>query len=59
MRAGEVTKALHNLSEGDKVGVRAPMGCGFPLEAWKGKSIRLTVEFRREDDALIAESIDA
>ena len=39
MRAGEVTKALHNLSEGDKVGIRAPMGCGFPVEAWKGKKI--------------------
>jgi sulfhydrogenase subunit gamma (sulfur reductase) len=39
MKAGEVTKALHNLSEGDKVGIRAPMGCGFPVEAWKGKSI--------------------
>jgi sulfhydrogenase subunit gamma (sulfur reductase) len=39
MKAGEVTKALHNLSEGDKVGVRAPMGCGFPVEAWKGKKI--------------------
>jgi len=37
MKAGEVTKALHNLSVGDKVGVRAPMGCGFPVEAWKGK----------------------
>jgi NAD(P)H-flavin reductase len=39
MRAGEVTKAIHNLSEGDKVGIRAPMGCGFPVEAWKGKRI--------------------
>jgi sulfhydrogenase subunit gamma (sulfur reductase) len=39
MKAGEVTKALHNLSEGDKVGIRAPMGCGFPVEAWKGKRI--------------------
>jgi NAD(P)H-flavin reductase len=39
MRAGEVTKALHNLSEGDKVGIRAPMGCGFPVEQWKGKKI--------------------
>lgn len=39
MRAGEVTKALHNLSEGDKVGIRAPMGRGFPVEAWKGKNI--------------------
>jgi sulfhydrogenase subunit gamma (sulfur reductase) len=39
MRAGEVTKGLHNLSEGDKVGIRAPMGCGFPVETWKGKKI--------------------
>ena len=39
MKAGEVTKALHNLSEGDKVGIRAPMGCGFPVEDWKGKKI--------------------
>jgi NAD(P)H-flavin reductase len=39
MKAGEVTKALHNLSEGDKVGIRAPMGCGFPVEAWKGKKL--------------------
>jgi NAD(P)H-flavin reductase len=39
MKAGEVTKALHNLSVGDKVGIRAPMGCGFPVEAWKGKKI--------------------
>ncbi len=39
MRAGEVTKAIHNLSEGDKVGVRAPMGRGFPVEEWKGKKI--------------------
>lgn len=39
MRAGEVTKALHNLSEGDKVGIRAPMGCGFPVDDWKGKKI--------------------
>jgi sulfhydrogenase subunit gamma (sulfur reductase) len=39
MRAGEVTKAIHNLSEGDKVGIRAPMGCGFPVDDWKGKKI--------------------
>ena len=39
MQAGVVTNALHELSVGDKVGVRAPMGCGFPVEAWKGKSM--------------------
>jgi sulfhydrogenase subunit gamma (sulfur reductase) len=39
MKTGEVTSALHQLDIGDKVGVRAPMGCGFPVDAWKGKSI--------------------
>ncbi len=39
MKAGEVTTALHELNVGDKVGVRAPMGCGFPVEAWKGSKI--------------------
>ncbi len=39
MRAGEVTDALHKLSAGDKVGVRAPLGTPFPSEAWKGKDI--------------------
>jgi sulfhydrogenase subunit gamma (sulfur reductase) len=39
MKAGEVTRALHNLSVGDKVGIRAPMGNGFPVEEWKGKKI--------------------
>jgi sulfhydrogenase subunit gamma (sulfur reductase) len=39
MKTGEVTTALHNLTVGEKVGVRAPMGCGFPVEAWKGKKI--------------------
>ena len=39
MKAGEVTKALHGLSVGDKVGIRAPMGNGFPVEEWKGKKI--------------------
>src|SRR5665811_764356 len=39
MAAGEVTSALHELNVGDKVGVRAPMGCGFPVDDWKGKNI--------------------
>ncbi len=39
MRTGEVTEALHKLSPGDKVGVRAPLGKPFPFEDWKGKSI--------------------
>lgn len=39
MRTGEVTAALHQLSPGDKVGVRAPLGNWFPHEQWKGKNL--------------------
>lgn len=39
MMAGEVTTAIHNLSKGDKVGVRAPLGRPFPYELWKGKDL--------------------
>lgn len=39
MLTGEVTSALHKLSAGDKVGVRAPLGKAFPYEDWKGKDI--------------------
>ena len=39
MKAGEVTNALHDLAEGDQVGVRAPLGNCFPHEAMKGKKI--------------------
>jgi sulfhydrogenase subunit gamma (sulfur reductase) len=37
--AGLVTAALHDLSEGDFMGVRGPLGNGFPLDALKGKNI--------------------
>jgi sulfhydrogenase subunit gamma (sulfur reductase) len=39
MKAGEVTNALHELAEGDQVGVRAPLGNWFPYEQMKGKKI--------------------
>lgn len=39
MRAGEVSTALHTLSPGDKVGVRAPLGNSFPYADWKGKNV--------------------
>ena len=39
MKAGEVTDAIHCLSEGDKVGLRAPLGNFFPYHQWKGKNI--------------------
>ncbi len=39
MKTGEVTTALHTLSAGDKVGVRAPLGNFFPYKDWKGKNV--------------------
>ena len=39
MQAGEVTAAIHRLSPGDKVGVRAPLGNFFPYKDWVGKDI--------------------
>jgi NAD(P)H-flavin reductase len=39
MKAGEVSSALHDLAEGDQVGVRAPLGNWFPYEQMKGKKI--------------------
>jgi sulfhydrogenase subunit gamma (sulfur reductase) len=39
MKAGEVTSALHELAEGDQIGVRAPLGNSFPYEQMKGKNI--------------------
>jgi NAD(P)H-flavin reductase len=39
MKTGVVTSAIHELAEGDRVSVRAPMGCAFPTDDWKGKNI--------------------
>jgi sulfhydrogenase subunit gamma (sulfur reductase) len=39
MLTGEVTGAIHKLSVGDNVGVRAPLGNFFPYEQWKGKNV--------------------
>ena len=38
-RLGTVTQALHKLQPGDSVGMRGPLGNGFPIEAWKGKNL--------------------
>lgn len=38
---GVVTEALHTLKKGDIVGVRGPLGNGYPLETFKGKNILL------------------
>ncbi|MCX8021636.1 MAG: FAD/NAD(P)-binding protein [Syntrophorhabdaceae bacterium] len=39
MKAGEVTAAIHELHEGDVIGVRAPLGNWFPYNEMKGKKI--------------------
>ena len=41
-KVGDVTTALHNLSEGATVGVRGPFGKGFPIEEMRGKDILFT-----------------
>ena len=38
-RMGVVTRAIHNLSVGDTIGVRGPYGNTFPLETMEGKNI--------------------
>ena len=38
---GNVTRALHNLSEGSMVGIRGPFGNGFPIESLKWKDLLL------------------
>lgn len=38
-KAGEVTTALHNLEVGDIVGIRGPLGNGWPVEEMKGKNL--------------------
>jgi len=38
-RVGKVTRALHELRAGDKIGVRGPFGNGFPFESIKGKNV--------------------
>jgi NAD(P)H-flavin reductase len=38
-KAGVVTKALHNLEEGEMVGVRGPLGNAYPIEAFEKKNL--------------------
>jgi sulfhydrogenase subunit gamma (sulfur reductase) len=39
LKMGRVTSALHEMEEGDIIGVRGPFGNGFPLEDWKDRNI--------------------
>ncbi|MEJ5376945.1 MAG: FAD/NAD(P)-binding protein [bacterium] len=38
-KAGVVTQALHEMNEGDLMGVRGPLGKGFPLDLFEGKNV--------------------
>jgi NAD(P)H-flavin reductase len=38
-RLGNVTTGLHELGQGDVVGVRGPMGNWFPMDKFKGKNL--------------------
>jgi NAD(P)H-flavin reductase len=38
-RLGSITTGLHELGEGDVVGVRGPLGNWFPMEKFKGKNL--------------------
>ncbi len=39
MQIGKVTRALHELEEGDSIAVRGPYGTPFPIDSWEGKKI--------------------
>lgn len=38
-KMGVVTTALHEMKTGDPIGMRGPLGNGFPLQEWKGKNL--------------------
>jgi len=38
-RAGDVTSALHGLGPGDSIGLRGPLGHGFPIQRFHGKDL--------------------
>ena len=39
MKVGKVTEKIHQLKKGDTIGLRGPMGQGYPLDKFKGKEI--------------------
>ena len=38
-KVGDVTSAIHKLEAGSYIGIRGPLGNGFPVEKMKGKSL--------------------
>jgi len=49
MNVGKVTEKVHELKNGDIVGVRGPFGKGYPMDRFKGKEI-LVVLFDRSGE---------
>jgi len=39
MEAGSITRLLHGMSPGAKVGLRGPYGVGYPLEKFRGRPV--------------------
>ena len=39
MKVGKVTEKIHQLKKGDIVGLRGPMGKGYPIDDFKGKEV--------------------
>jgi len=39
MKVGKVTDKIHELKKGDKIGVRGPLGTGYPVDDFEGKEI--------------------
>ncbi|UCD15207.1 MAG: FAD/NAD(P)-binding protein [Candidatus Omnitrophota bacterium] len=39
MKVGKVTDKIHQLKEGDTIGVRGPLGTGYPINEFKGKEV--------------------
>ena len=38
-KAGVVTTALHHIEEGAEIGIRGPLGNGYPLDLFEGKNV--------------------
>lgn len=39
MKTGRVTSRIHNLKKGDLIGIRGPLGSGYPTEKFEGREI--------------------
>ena len=39
MRVGKVTEKIHQLKAGDTIGLRGPLGAGYPVDSFKGKEL--------------------